>query len=128
VRGWVGLSVVHLGDRDVPNALFFIDKYLQVPRILGPLVTVVESLDGVCAEDDRIRGYIEKAFVSPQAAKLAILRDFFRHGFDGSGDDGGSCVDGRLTSTWNWCSKVEKKSYFNAMLLCGFTGFDGSDW
>jgi hypothetical protein len=126
--GWVGLSVVHLGDRDVPNALFFIDKYLQVPRILGPLVNVVESLDGVCAENERIRGYVEKAFGSPNAAKLAILRDFFRHGFDGSGDDGGSCVDGRLTSTWNWCSKVEKKAYFNVMLLCGFTGFDGSDW
>ena len=45
------------------------------------------------------------------------------------GDDGGSCIDGRLTSCWNWCSKVEKKGYFNLFLLTGFVGFDGSfDW
>ncbi len=23
--------------------------------------------------------------------------------------DAGSCIDGRLTSAWNWCSKLEKK-------------------
>ena len=34
---------------------------------------------------------------------------------DGSGADNfydaGSCIDGRLTSAWNWCSKLAKKPY-----------------
>ena len=122
--GWVGLSVVHLGDYDVPNALFFIDKYTQVPRILGPLVHAVDRID-VLARDPRAQHLVALCGGADQC-KRRILRDYFRHGFDGSGSDGGSCVDGRLTSSWNWCSLVEKKSYYPILLATGFTGFDGS--
>jgi len=41
--------------------------------------------------------------------------------------DAGSCIDGRLTSAWNWCSSLEKKRYFPVFLLTGFVGFDG-EW
>jgi len=55
---WVGLSVVHLSDRDVPNAMFFIDKYSQVPRILGPLVDAIARID-ILAEDPRSKDLVE---------------------------------------------------------------------
>jgi hypothetical protein len=73
--------------------------------------------------------YIDDAFHNNESAKKMILCDFFRHAFDGSGADNffdaGSCIDGRLTSAWNWCSQLEKKSYFPLFLLTGFMGFDG---
>eukprot|EP00640_Fibrocapsa_japonica_P004650 CAMPEP_0113950930 /NCGR_PEP_ID=MMETSP1339-20121228/83275_1 /TAXON_ID=94617 /ORGANISM="Fibrocapsa japonica" /LENGTH=140 /DNA_ID=CAMNT_0000958953 /DNA_START=1 /DNA_END=423 /DNA_ORIENTATION=+ /assembly_acc=CAM_ASM_000762 len=124
---WVGLSVVHLGDRDVPNALIFIDKYTQVPRMLSPIVQAVHQIDSLMTDDPAIGDYFAQEWQSPRDVKMHILSDFFKHGFDGDGDDGGSCIDGRLTSAWNWCSKIAKKKYYNVFMLGGFQGFDG-DW
>lgn len=124
-RNWVGLSVVHLGDRDVPNALTFIDKYTQIPRILTPIADCIDGLEDL-ASNKYTADYIEKTFESVEKLRYAILRSYFKHGFDGAGSDGGSCIDGRLTSTWNWCSKIQKKSYYRIFQLTGFVSFDGS--
>merc|ERR1719161_3538909 len=85
--GWVGLSVVHLGDRDVPNALVFIDKYTQVPLILGPICACLDRLSEVYSQSESMRSYFDKEFGGCEAVKMMILQDFFRHGFDGSGAD-----------------------------------------
>ena len=122
---WVGLSVVHLGDRDVPNALVFIDKYTQIPRFLMPLVDFVDGIQDMCHHDEGYKRYVHSQFGSERNLKMTVLSDYFKHGFDGSGDDGGSCIDGRLTSSWNWTSRVAKKSYYHALMLSGFQGFDG---
>eukprot|EP00238_Polyblepharides_amylifera_P006470 CAMPEP_0196585418 /NCGR_PEP_ID=MMETSP1081-20130531/50565_1 /TAXON_ID=36882 /ORGANISM="Pyramimonas amylifera, Strain CCMP720" /LENGTH=678 /DNA_ID=CAMNT_0041906951 /DNA_START=96 /DNA_END=2132 /DNA_ORIENTATION=+ len=125
---WVGSSVVHLGDHNVPNALMFIDKYTQVPRILNPIVLVVKQIPELM-KDANIRAYITKTFGGQDILVKIILSDFYRHAFDGSGADNffdaGSCIDGRLTSAWNWCAKLEKKSYFPIFKLAGFSSFDG---
>ena len=122
---WVGLQVVHLGDKEVPNALVFIDKYMQVPRIIAPIVRCLEMIEGEMSQNPAIVKYMKKAFGPPEYLMKLILADLFRGGFDGGGDLGGSCIDGRLTSLWNWSSLLEKKPYYPIFLLSGFLGFDG---
>eukprot|EP00201_Polytomella_parva_P012952 CAMPEP_0175067104 /NCGR_PEP_ID=MMETSP0052_2-20121109/16900_1 /TAXON_ID=51329 ORGANISM="Polytomella parva, Strain SAG 63-3" /NCGR_SAMPLE_ID=MMETSP0052_2 /ASSEMBLY_ACC=CAM_ASM_000194 /LENGTH=783 /DNA_ID=CAMNT_0016333923 /DNA_START=206 /DNA_END=2557 /DNA_ORIENTATION=+ len=129
IGSWVGSSVVHLGDHNVPNALMFIDKYTQVPRILNPIVAVLDEIPKICRKDEHVARYIDSTFGGVEACQRLIVTDFCRHAFDGSGADNffdaGSCIDGRLTSAWNWCSVVEKKSFYPVFKLCGFVGFDG---
>ncbi|KAJ2934265.1 hypothetical protein H1R20_g2808, partial [Candolleomyces eurysporus] len=130
VGSWIGSSVIHMGDHNVPNALLFIDKYTQIYRILLPICNTVSQIPSL-AQKPGIRKYIDEEYGSPEKLTKEILGDFFRHGFDGSGADNffdaGSCIDGRLTSAWNWCSSLEKKKYFHVFLLTGFVGFDG-EW
>lgn len=78
VGQWVGSSVVHLGDHNVPNALNFIDKYTQVSRILRPIVTCIESIDNL-VKDPNIKNYIEDTFGGADECKIEILQDFFRY-------------------------------------------------
>ncbi|THH12268.1 hypothetical protein EW145_g116 [Phellinidium pouzarii] len=130
IGSWVGSSVIHMGDHNVPNALMFIDKYSQIYRILLPICNVLAQIPNLM-EKPSLRSYIEDEFGSQDNLYKEILGDFFRHAFDGSGADNffdaGSCIDGRLTSAWNWTSLLERKRYFPVFLLAGFIGFDG-DW
>jgi len=125
---WIGSSVIHLGDNNVPNALSFIDKYVQVAQILGPLVNTLNQIDKACEEDTGLRAYME-AYGGVEKAKRDVLRDFFTHAFDGSGGnndfDAGSCIDGRLTSAWNWCSQIADKPFYPLFRMTGFMSFSG---
>ncbi|EJT99740.1 hypothetical protein DACRYDRAFT_17365 [Dacryopinax primogenitus] len=129
IGSWVGSSVIHMGDHNVPNSLLFIDKYSQIYRILLPISNVLQHIPKLFNENGNLRDYAESEYGGVDKLVREILCDFFRHAFDGSGADSyfdaGSCIDGRLTSAWNWCSNIEKKRYFPVFLLCGFVGFDG---
>jgi hypothetical protein len=122
VGTWIGSSVIHMGDHNVPNALMFIDKYTQIYRILLPICNTLQQIPHL-TEKPALKSYIEDEFGTVDNLIREILGDFFRHGFDGSGADNffdaGSCIDGRLTSAWNWCSSLEKKRYFHVFLLTG---------
>lgn len=125
---WVGSERIHLGDNQVPNAFHFIDKYGQISRIIIPVLRTLNKIDEL-KENAHHGKYLQEVWGSAEGAKIAVLRDFFRHGFDGSGgdnmDDAGSCIDGRLTSAWNWCNNIRFKPFYPIFLLAGFNSFDG---
>ncbi|KAJ2641740.1 hypothetical protein GGH99_008866, partial [Coemansia sp. RSA 1285] len=107
--------------------------YNQVASILGPVVSATAFLESLQQQSnsraEKILRYVQSLYGSPEDAVKHILADFFRSAFDGSGADNffdaGSCIDGRLTSAWNWCSTIESKPFFNIFLLSGFVGFNG---
>jgi hypothetical protein len=95
---------------------------------LGPIVRALKNLETACTENAGLARYID-SYGGLEKAKKDVLHDFFTHAFDGSGGDNffdaGSCIDGRLTSAWNWCSQLSTKSYYPLFRLTGFLSFDG---
>mmetsp|Transcript_23176 Transcript_23176/g.34878 ORF Transcript_23176/g.34878 Transcript_23176/m.34878 type:complete len:89 (+) Transcript_23176:371-637(+) len=81
------------------------------------------------AQEDEGVAFLVGRLGGPAKLKKDILYDFFRSAFDGSGGDNffeaGSCIDGRLTSAWNWCQQLPDKPYYRIFKLTGFSGFDG---
>ena len=88
---------------------------------MNPILICLDTIPKLARDNEGIGDYIRATFNDVETLKKDILVDFFRYAFDGSGADNffdaGSCIDGRLTSAWNWCSKIEKKKFFPVFLL-----------
>jgi len=102
-------------------------------RVFEPLARFA-SLARSLVTNDIIAPFLFSRFifhlgVGLDTLKMDILHDFFTCAFDGSGAanyyDAGSCIDGRLTSAWNWCQALQSKPYYPIFKLTGFVGFDG---
>jgi len=66
---WVGSSVIHLGDANVPNSLMFIDKYNQVARILCPVVTCLRGLPGI-QNNSELCAWVKATYGSVEVPQL----------------------------------------------------------
>ena len=67
------------------------------PRDRSGHVPQHHDLPDLCS-DPVLERYVAAEFGSTDHLKLTVLSDYFKHGFDGSGDDGGSCIDGQRES------------------------------
>ncbi|TPX46014.1 hypothetical protein SeMB42_g03835 [Synchytrium endobioticum] len=72
VGTWIGSSVIHLGDHNVPNAFMFIDKYNQISRILGPVVLTLDKI-GEVAKEPALRRYIESMLLMDQEVIIGLM-------------------------------------------------------
>ncbi len=53
---------------------------------MNPVVLVLDSLPKHC-KDPHLKNYVASVFGSVEGCRKAVLLDFFRHAFDGSGAD-----------------------------------------
>ncbi|CCI43656.1 unnamed protein product [Albugo candida] len=102
LESWVGSSVIHLGDQNVPNALMFIDTYTQIGYMLRPIVKSLNQLLEMTSQYRNRHQYINTTYGGIVQLQKKVLADFFRETFDGSGGesffDAESCINSRLKS------------------------------
>lgn len=78
-----------------------------MPQILNPVVLVLDELPRL-GQNPQLGAYISSVFGSVEAARKAILTDFCRHAFDGSGADvsrSGWFCQGEVrvaVAVWGW--------------------------
>src|SRR5260370_42470577 len=91
-----------------------IDNSSQIYHILLPICNTLSQLP-VQYKSPMLRAYIDAKCGSLDALYLEILGDFFRHAFNSSDAvnfyDVGSCINGHLTSAWNWRISLTKNCY-----------------
>ncbi|CAO3607795.1 unnamed protein product [Cunninghamella echinulata] len=72
---WIGSSVIHLGDKNVPNALMFIDKYNQVSRILSPICITLDQLEEI-SKKEGLKEYFDRKFGGVAQCRKEILGNY----------------------------------------------------
>lgn len=55
-----------------------------MPRILNPVVRVLDDIPRMVERDAKVAEYVEAAFGGPEECRRLICLDFFRHAFDGA--------------------------------------------
>lgn len=86
------LSIIYLEDRDVHNDLLSINKNMQIAHFCKSIVHLLDGISFLCQRKD-LNEYICSIFGGQRGSKMVVLADYINHGFNGSGDEGGICID-----------------------------------